>query len=228
MATDVVMPQMGESIAEGHDRPLDQEGRRPDRQGRAALRDLDRQGGRGNSVARRGRAARNHGQGRRDGSGQQRRRGDWRGGGEGGGLRFDGFRGSAAQTPPVPAPRPLRHRRRPPRHPIAARPAPAGPCRTCRPTLADLRRTRSSPLVRKIAKAHGIDIRELNGTGISGRVTKKDILAFVESGGERRSQSGRAGRRARARSRRRRRSSRARTCASRRWASCARRSPSTW
>jgi 2-oxoglutarate dehydrogenase E2 component (dihydrolipoamide succinyltransferase) len=49
-------------------------------------------------------------------------------------------------------------------------------------TLADLRRQRSSPVVRKIAKEHGIDITGLNGTGISGRVTKKDILAYVESG----------------------------------------------
>ena len=46
-------------------------------------------------------------------------------------------------------------------------------------TLADLRRTRSSPVVRKIAKQHGIDITRLNGTGISGRVTKRDIEAFV-------------------------------------------------
>ena len=50
-------------------------------------------------------------------------------------------------------------------------------------TLDDLRRTRSSPLVRKIAKEHGIDIRQLNGTGISGRVTKKDITTFIEAGG---------------------------------------------
>jgi pyruvate dehydrogenase E2 component (dihydrolipoyllysine-residue acetyltransferase) len=52
-------------------------------------------------------------------------------------------------------------------------------------TLAELRRQRSSPLVRRIAKEHGIDITELNGTGISGRVTKKDILAHVESGSAR-------------------------------------------
>ncbi len=62
-------------------------------------------------------------------------------------------------------------------------------------TLADLRRTRSSPLVRTIAKAHGIDITAMAGTGISGRVTKKDILAFVDSGGAAR----RAGRRRRPR-----------------------------
>ena len=49
-------------------------------------------------------------------------------------------------------------------------------------TIADLRRTRSSPLVRKIAKEHGIDFTRLPGSGISGRVTKKDILAFVAKG----------------------------------------------
>jgi 2-oxoglutarate dehydrogenase E2 component (dihydrolipoamide succinyltransferase) len=47
----------------------------------------------------------------------------------------------------------------------------------------DLRRTRSSPLVRKIAKEHGIDISQLEGTGISGRVTKNDILSFIENRG---------------------------------------------
>jgi 2-oxoglutarate dehydrogenase E2 component (dihydrolipoamide succinyltransferase) len=49
-------------------------------------------------------------------------------------------------------------------------------------TLDDLRRTRSSPLVRKMAKEHGIDIRNLSGTGISGRVTKKDISEFIARG----------------------------------------------
>ncbi len=49
-------------------------------------------------------------------------------------------------------------------------------------TIADLRRTRSSPLVRRIAKEHGIDFQGLPGTGISGRVTKKDILEFVARG----------------------------------------------
>src|SRR5882762_6615412 len=46
----------------------------------------------------------------------------------------------------------------------------------------DLRRTKSSPLVRKIAEEHGVDIAKLEGTGLSGRVTKNDILSFVESG----------------------------------------------
>src|SRR5262245_41839556 len=43
--------------------------------------------------------------------------------------------------------------------PVAVAPAPGA-------TLADLRRTRSSPLVRRIAKDHGIDITRLTGTGI--------------------------------------------------------------
>jgi len=49
-------------------------------------------------------------------------------------------------------------------------------------TAEELRRTKSSPLVRKIAEEHGIDIKQLEGTGMSGRVTKNDILSFIESG----------------------------------------------
>jgi 2-oxoglutarate dehydrogenase E2 component (dihydrolipoamide succinyltransferase) len=49
-------------------------------------------------------------------------------------------------------------------------------------TAEELRRTKSSPLVRKIAEEHGVDIAGLEGTGLSGRVTKNDILSFIESG----------------------------------------------
>ncbi|MBD0326972.1 MAG: 2-oxo acid dehydrogenase subunit E2 [Pyrinomonadaceae bacterium] len=49
-------------------------------------------------------------------------------------------------------------------------------------SVEELRRTKSSPLVRNIAKEHGIDISRLEGTGMSGRVTKNDILSFIESG----------------------------------------------
>jgi 2-oxoglutarate dehydrogenase E2 component (dihydrolipoamide succinyltransferase) len=51
-----------------------------------------------------------------------------------------------------------------------------------RATAEELRRTKSSPLVRKIAQEHGVDIAKLDGTGLSGRVTKNDILSFIESG----------------------------------------------
>ncbi len=46
----------------------------------------------------------------------------------------------------------------------------------------ELRQVRSSPVVRKIAQEHDVDLAEVEGTGISGRVTKKDILEYLETG----------------------------------------------
>jgi pyruvate dehydrogenase E2 component (dihydrolipoamide acetyltransferase) len=40
---------------------------------------------------------------------------------------------------------------------------------------------RSSPLVRKIAREHGISLSQISGTGLGGRITKQDILSFIES-----------------------------------------------
>ena len=85
-----------------------------------------------------------------------------------------------APAPPKPAP--------PPPPPVEAKPAPAPPPQSAPPrdgaaaTADELRRTKSSPLVRKIAQEHGVDISKLEGTGLSGRVTKNDILSFIESG----------------------------------------------
>lgn len=45
-------------------------------------------------------------------------------------------------------------------------------------------RTRSTPVVRKIAAEHGVDISKLEGSGISGRVTRDDIMAHIEGGAE--------------------------------------------
>jgi 2-oxoglutarate dehydrogenase E2 component (dihydrolipoamide succinyltransferase) len=39
-----------------------------------------------------------------------------------------------------------------------------------------------SPVVARIASEHGVDVSQVQGTGTGGRVTKKDILAFVEAG----------------------------------------------
>ena len=50
-----------------------------------------------------------------------------------------------------------------------------------RPSRDDLRRLKSSPLVRRIAKEHNVDLRLVKGTGISGRVTKTDILGYLQS-----------------------------------------------
>jgi len=41
---------------------------------------------------------------------------------------------------------------------------------------------RSSPLVRKIAREHGVSLSQISGTGLGGRITKQDIMAFVERG----------------------------------------------
>jgi pyruvate dehydrogenase E2 component (dihydrolipoamide acetyltransferase) len=49
-------------------------------------------------------------------------------------------------------------------------------------SVDDLRRQKSSPLVRRIAKEHGVDIRQISGTGIAGRVTKSDILDYIDKG----------------------------------------------
>jgi 2-oxoglutarate dehydrogenase E2 component (dihydrolipoamide succinyltransferase) len=46
----------------------------------------------------------------------------------------------------------------------------------------EIRRVRSSPVVRKIAAEHQVDIGQIEGTGQGGRVSKKDILAALESG----------------------------------------------
>ncbi len=43
-------------------------------------------------------------------------------------------------------------------------------------------RTRSSPLVRKIAGEHGLEIAAMQGSGIAGRVTKKDLLPYLAGG----------------------------------------------
>ena len=53
---------------------------------------------------------------------------------------------------------------------------------TERPTPADktARGQRSSPLVRRIAKDHNVDISQISGSGVDGRVTKHDILGYIE------------------------------------------------
>ncbi|MYE33877.1 MAG: 2-oxo acid dehydrogenase subunit E2 [Gemmatimonadales bacterium] len=68
--------------------------------------------------------------------------------------------------------------------PADATPASPGPGAAGLPASRHERlRTRSTPLVRKIAAEHGVDIRQVPGTGASGRVTRDDILAFISAGG---------------------------------------------
>jgi pyruvate dehydrogenase E2 component (dihydrolipoamide acetyltransferase) len=99
-----------------------------------------------------------------------------------------------ADGTPTAAPQPARGADahvRPPDTP-AARPAaqPSAPSGTERLSsshaspVEDVIRQRSSPLVRRIAKEHNVDISQLRGTGLAGRVTKDDILAYVGTGRE--------------------------------------------
>ena len=79
---------------------------------------------------------------------------------------------SPAETPAPTAPEPSAAP--PAAEPAAATPAPTGNGKAF-----------VSPVVARIAGEHGIDPSQVPGTGSGGRVTKKDILAFVESGGAR-------------------------------------------
>ena len=78
-----------------------------------------------------------------------------------------------AQTPPV-APAPA------PRAAAAAAPSPE-PRLGQVESMEERVRLRSSPLVRKIAAENGVDIQEIEGTGIYNRVTKNDILSYIEN-----------------------------------------------
>ena len=91
---------------------------------------------------------------------------------------------AATEPPPPPAPAsPVAAKPEPPPPPAPPAAPPAPPAASsAESTIEELRRTKSSPLVRKIAQEHGVDISKLEGTGVSGRVTKNDILSFIESG----------------------------------------------
>jgi pyruvate dehydrogenase E2 component (dihydrolipoamide acetyltransferase) len=92
--------------------------------------------------------------------------------------------GAAASAAPAPAPA----------KPEAAKPgaaaaknaAPTAPASPGAPPAASApsgEKVRSSPLVRRIAREHSIDLNQVPGTGAGGRVSKDDILAAVGNGG---------------------------------------------
>ncbi len=69
----------------------------------------------------------------------------------------------------------------PPAKPETAAPAEA----PATPARLEGERVRSSPLVRRLAKEHNVDLSAVPGTGAGGRVSKKDILSAIEQGGAR-------------------------------------------
>jgi 2-oxoglutarate dehydrogenase E2 component (dihydrolipoamide succinyltransferase) len=66
--------------------------------------------------------------------------------------------------------------------PAPAPPAPTSPPSSGSTDSEERLRTRSTPVVRRIAEEHGIDIGSVTGSGHAGRVTKQDILSFIEGG----------------------------------------------
>jgi len=78
----------------------------------------------------------------------------------------------AAPAPPAPAAKP------------AAEAAPAAQPATPETEEAEEEggHVRSSPLVRRIARDNNVDLAQVEGTGLGGRITKQDILAFIEKG----------------------------------------------
>src|SRR5438093_3128109 len=90
-----------------------------------------------------------------------------------------GSPGGRGPSAPEPAPRPYATTRPPaapsqsPSQPSAAASRPAAGTATAeRPDLSDVRAT---PAVRKLAAENGIDISQIDGTGLGGRVSKKDV-----------------------------------------------------
>ena len=84
-----------------------------------------------------------------------------------------------AGAPPAPAaPSPV---------PVPAPPAASAPVASPAPPASrgNGQKIRSSPLVRKLAKEHNVDLAAVEGSGAGGRISKKDILAAAASGGAR-------------------------------------------
>jgi 2-oxoglutarate dehydrogenase E2 component (dihydrolipoamide succinyltransferase) len=94
----------------------------------------------------------------------------------------------AAATVPAPAPAPAAQRPETPKAaapapPIAAAPQPPPAPRAAPAGRGNGKEVRSSPLVRRLAKEHHVDLAGIAGSGAGGRISKKDILAAMESGG---------------------------------------------
>jgi pyruvate dehydrogenase E2 component (dihydrolipoyllysine-residue acetyltransferase) len=92
----------------------------------------------------------------------------------------------AAASAPSPAPEKAAAPKAPPpapAAPLAAPPAPAGAPPAAPVVRGNGQKIRSSPLVRKLAKEHNVDLASMEGSGAGGRISKKDILAALVSGG---------------------------------------------
>jgi pyruvate dehydrogenase E2 component (dihydrolipoyllysine-residue acetyltransferase) len=95
----------------------------------------------------------------------------------------------AAQPAKVAAPAPAAKPATAPPPQAAKPPAPAPAAAASGPSTAPSRpageRIHSSPLVRRMAKEHNIDLASIPGTGAGGRISKQDIEAYLAGGAER-------------------------------------------
>jgi pyruvate dehydrogenase E2 component (dihydrolipoamide acetyltransferase) len=172
MPTDIVMPQMGESIFEGtitkwlkkpgdkvqRDEPLfeistDKVDAEIPAPASGVLRDI--KVGEGNTVQ------------------VNTVVGTIAGDGEGTAAPAPAPAKAAAQAAPVPA----KPQAAPPKAQI---PAPAPAPQPQQEEAEDDDHARSSPLVRKIARENNVNLAQVTGTGLGGRITKQDIMAFLE------------------------------------------------
>jgi pyruvate dehydrogenase E2 component (dihydrolipoamide acetyltransferase) len=92
--------------------------------------------------------------------------------------------GGAAASAPAPAAAPAKAAPAAAPAPAAAKPAaPAPAAPVSAPAAAassgSTERIHSSPLVRRLAKEHGVDLSAIEGTGAGGRITKEDIEAVI-------------------------------------------------
>ncbi len=85
----------------------------------------------------------------------------------------------AAATPEKSGPEKLTPEKKEEKKPAAA-PTPAPTASTPPQEPADDEEARSSPLVRKIARERGVSLSQVSGTGLGGRITKQDIMAFID------------------------------------------------
>jgi len=87
--------------------------------------------------------------------------------------------GSAAAPAPAPAPAKAPAASAAPAPVAAAAAKPAAPAPVLPAAAASSERIHSSPLVRRMAKEHSVDLTALQGTGAGGRITKQDIEAVI-------------------------------------------------
>ncbi len=92
-------------------------------------------------------------------------------------IAADGESSASAKAAPAAPPAP-------PKKEATSAPPPPVPVPAAPPAPAETHDedVRSSPLVRKLARENNVDLSQVTGTGLGGRITKQDIMAFIERG----------------------------------------------